>query len=256
MPVAAGDAALAKGRGDLGTATTSRDQTYGRVAHSRISGAQQAHAVLGAQVIKQRLGQRRLVRLDQTVKLGQASRTVIAHQRFEVIQHSLAGRDLGVVWPCGVQAFLRMAAVKEMALVGQHLGQAIADHHHALVHAKNLVQAKVIGVTAKLANVRQTVGRMTYPVDGNESPRRSHANLSRPVGDRVLVPDDVTAMGQRDQPGRGAQQRSQGVCVQQAALRVHLPHLQRRARALGHALPDAAVGLMILVRDDHLVAGR
>ena len=74
-------------------------------------------------------------------------------------------------------------------------------------------------------------------------------------GHRIDLGDDVRAVGKAHQPGPRSEQTGQGVGLEATAGAVHLP-LAHDDAVRREAAPDAAVGLVVLVGHNDLVASR
>ena len=138
-----------------------------------------------------------------------------------------------------------------MPFVAEPLQHGVAHDHQPLVRTVGLVEREQVHVRAERVDVRQTVRCPGDAVHDGE-----HAGTARAAGyirDRIDVCDHVGGVRKGQQPRARSDQPFELGDVQPAAVRVDAPFAHRDAVS-GEPAPRAAVGFVILVGDDHLVA--
>ena len=85
-------------------------------------------------------------------------------QRFQVIDHSGAGRDLRVIRAGRRELLGAVASVKVVRLRRKGVGQSVPYYHNSLMRTKSLVGRKQVNVWAERMHVRDAVRRVAHAV--------------------------------------------------------------------------------------------
>ena len=90
---------------------------------------------------------------------------------------------------CWCKAFVQASSVKVMSLIGQKLAQRPPYHHDTLMRPIGFIAGKEIDIGAHITDIRQTMWRITDPINADKSPcsMRQRGNFS----DRIDLSDHI-----------------------------------------------------------------
>ena len=171
----------------------------------------------------------------------------------DIVRHAGAGRDLGMVGTGRCKPLVADIGIEKMRLVDQPVGKRAPDHHDPLMRAIGLVAGEQVDIRSERADIGQPVRRIADTVTaGDRADVMRHGSDPR---DRILLPDDVGAMRETDQLYLVVENGGKAVQFELAALRIDAPFADFHP-AIFKPPPRTAVRLMILICDNHRVAGR
>ena len=177
---------------------------------------------------------------------------VMRRQRFKIICHPRASRNLRMIRPAGGVAFIQGVCVEKMSLMRELHAKALADDHEPLMRPIGFIGTEQIDIAAQITDIGKAVRGIADPIDNH-----CRAIGMGHCGDRFYIiygGYHIGTMGKTDKLDLIVEQLCQILQPQIAGFRVDCPfaHLDP---LFGQPAPDAGVGLMVLICHDNRLSG-